>query len=139
MADETSDNAEEKAWVGWVQLAIVAGIIVLSLILTAWLAATSSQPAVNGNGAETSAAPVEVVRPRSDSHLIRVETTGTVRARALVTLTPEVGGQVVEVSDAVRAGGEFAADETLAVIDPRNYRLAVDRAGAAYADARSAL
>lgn len=139
MNDDRQDLHEERSWLGWVQLAIIVGIIILSLALTAWLAASSSAPASGGNGAEASAAPVEVVRPRVQAHSVRVSTTGTVRARAIVALTPEVGGQVVEVSPSARTGARFEAGETLAVIDPRNYRLAVDRAGAAYADAQSAL
>lgn len=139
MDEEGQDVPEERGWLGWVQLSIVAAIIVLSLALTAWLAASSARPAANGNGAQPVAAPVEIVRPRPAAHTVRVETTGTVRARALVALTPEVSGQVVEVAEAVRTGGHFEAGETLAVIDPRNYSLAVDRAGAAYADAQSGL
>jgi RND family efflux transporter MFP subunit len=139
MGSDTQDVREERSWLGWVQLAIIGGIIVLSLSLTAWLAASSARPAANGNGTQVTAAPVEIVRPRPAAHTVRVRTTGTVRARALVSLTPEVGGQVVEVSQSVRSGARFEAGETLALIDPRNYRLAVDRAGAAYADAQSAL
>lgn len=139
MDDDARQERGERGWLGWIQLSIVAGIIVLSLVLTAWLAASSGPAASNGEGSQAVAAPVEVVRPRITQHTIRVETTGTVRARAMVTLTPEVGGRVVEISDSMRAGGHFEADEPLAVIDPRNYRLSVDRAGAAYADAQSAL
>lgn len=139
MDQDRQDVREERGWLGWVQLAIILGIIIFSLALTAWLAAGSSGGASNGNGAQVTAAPVEIVRPRAASHTVQVRTTGTVRARALVSLTPEVGGQVVEVSDSVRQGARFEAGETLALIDPRNYRLAVDRAGAAYADAQSAL
>jgi len=139
MVDDRRDESGERGWLGWVQLSIVAGIIVLSLVLTAWLAASSGPAASNGEASQALAAPVEVVLPRIMQHTIRVETTGTVRARAMVTLTPEVGGRVVEISDSMRAGGHFEADEPLAVIDPRNYRLSVDRAGAAYADAQSAL
>lgn len=133
------DGREERGWLGWVQLGIVGAIILVSLALTAWLAASSARVTGNGNGAQAVAAPVEVVRPRPAAHTVQVATTGTVRARALVALTPEVSGQVVEVSQATRAGGSFEAGEVLAVIDPRNYRLAVDRAGAAYADAQSGL
>jgi RND family efflux transporter MFP subunit len=139
MDDDGQAVGEERSWLGWMQLAVVAGIIVLSLALTAWLAASSSRSPAGANGIEPAPAPVEVVQPRAAAHTIQVETTGTVRARALVTLTPEVSGQVVEMSEAVRAGGFFEAGETLAVIDPRNYRLSVDRAGAAYADAQSGL
>ncbi|MBL4544508.1 MAG: biotin/lipoyl-binding protein [Oceanicaulis sp.] len=46
---------------------------------------------------------------------------------------------MVEVSDAVRAGAHFEADEVLFRIDPRDYQVAVSRAQAGLADARSAL
>lgn len=136
---EDEGMRSERDWLGWIQLGIVGAIIVASLALTGWLAASSARSSVSPAGTQPAAAPVEIVRPRAAGHTVRVETTGTVRARALVALTPEVSGQVVEMAEAVRTGGRFEAGETLAVVDPRNYRLAVDRAGAAFADAQSGL
>lgn len=135
--DEQPEDA--RGWIGWIQLAVVTAVIVAALVLTAWLAATSARQARNMNGAESVAAPVEVIMPQIAAHRIALETTGTVRARALVALVPEVSGQAVEVAEAARQGGSFEAGEVLARIDPRNYRLAVDRARAALADAQSAL
>lgn len=135
--DGQPEDANDR--LGWIQIGIVAGIIVGALALTAWLAADAARVPRDNNGSETAAAPVQVTRPERIAHSIIVETTGTVRARALVALVPEVSGQAVEVAEAARAGGRFEAGETLAQIDPRNYRLAVDRARAALADAQSAL
>ncbi len=139
MTPDDEQPEDERSWIGWVQIGIVAGIIIASLVLTAWLAAGAARVSRDSNGAEAVAAPVEIVRPERATHSITVETTGTVRARALVALVPEVSGQAVEVSEAARIGGHFEAGETLAQIDPRNYRLAVDRARAGLADAQSAL
>lgn len=135
--DAQPEDANDR--LGWIQISIVAGIIVGALALTAWLAADAARVPRESNGSETAAAPVEVTRPERIAHSIIVDTTGTVRARALIALVPEVSGQAVEVAEAGRAGGRFEAGETLARIDPRNYRLAVDRARAALADAQSAL
>ncbi|MCC5980999.1 MAG: efflux RND transporter periplasmic adaptor subunit [Oceanicaulis sp.] len=139
MQAEDAQPEDVNDRLGWIQIAIVAGIIVGALALTAWLAADAARVPRESNGSETAAAPVEVTRPERIAHSIIVETTGTVRARALVALVPEVSGQAVEVAEVARAGGRFEAGETLAQIDPRNYRLAVDRARAALADAQSAL
>jgi len=68
-----------------------------------------------------------------------VTLTGTVAARANVALTPQVSGRVMALSENVRTGARFNAGEILFEIDPHDYEIAVARAGAAVADAQSAL
>ena len=72
-----------------------------------------------------STAPVEA---RTGSLLVRG--TGTVRPAQEIQLTAEVGGRLVDVSDALVSGGRFEAGETLARIDPADYRSAVRQAEA---------
>lgn len=139
MQAEDEQREGERSWIGWIQMGVVAAVIIGSLILTAWLAADAARPSRDTNGADTVAAPVDIILPQPAAHRLMVETTGTVRARALVALVPEVSGQAVEVAEAARSGGRFEAGDVLARIDPRNYQLAVDRARAALADAQSAL
>ena len=55
---------------------------------------------------------------------------GPVRPRAQVTLTAQVSGEIVEVSPSLVTGGSFTTGETLARIDPRPYRAALDQAEA---------
>jgi RND family efflux transporter MFP subunit len=69
--------------------------------------------------------PVDV---SSGSLLVRG--TGTVRPVREIQLTAEVGGRLVEVSDAFVSGGRFERGETLARIDPSDYRTAVQQAEA---------
>lgn len=72
-----------------------------------------------------STTPVEV---RSESLL--VHGTGTVQPAREIQLTAEVSGRLVDVSDALVSGGRFTAGETLARVDPADYRSAVKQAEA---------
>ena len=59
--------------------------------------------------------------------------------RNYVALTPQVGGRVVSISQALRAGGAFTSDQELLVIDTRDFELALDQARADIAAAQSNL
>ncbi len=59
---------------------------------------------------------------------IEVEGWGTVEAKRVINLVPQVSGKVVEVADAMRVGAFFTAGEELLRIDPTDYRLAVEQA-----------
>ncbi len=78
-----------------------------------------------------STTPVEV---RAGSLL--VHGTGTVRPVREIELTAQVGGRLVDVSEALVSGGRFEAGETLARIDPSDYRNAVRQAEAQVTQAR---
>jgi len=124
---------------GWIQIAGVIAVVLFAGIVTVRLASDgASETAVQSAQAEPGI-PVEVVTPEITRHQVRVALTGTVRAKAEVQLAPEVGGRIVEVSEAVRAGGRFEADEVLFRIDPRDFQVAYARAEATLADARSVL
>ena len=52
---------------------------------------------------------------------------GTVRAKHVWSVTPEVSGTIVELSPQLRAGLHVKRGELLFQIDPRSFRLAVER------------
>lgn len=131
-----SETGSERGWVGWLQIAAIAVVVVIALALT--LILSGGQEATY-QAPESQSVPVDIVQPEQGSHQVRIQTTGTVTAKAFVTLTPQVGGRVVDVADAVREGGQFEAGEVLFEIDPRDYEVAEQRAEAAVADARSGL
>lgn len=134
-----SSGTPGRELAGWIQIAVVVAVVLAAGLVTLRLSTGGEPPpAVGDNGAE-SGVPVEVVRPETGTHAVRLALTGTVQAKAEVLLAPEVAGRIVEVSEAVRAGGRFEADEVLFRIDPRDYQIAYTRAEAALADARSAL
>ncbi|MCC5997076.1 MAG: efflux RND transporter periplasmic adaptor subunit [Oceanicaulis sp.] len=122
---------------GWLQIAVVGAVVVAALIATLVLMRSGENGAVPPE--PRAAVPVRVIEPETVRHAVTVELTGTVTASAFIDLAPQVGGQVVSVSPAVRAGGSFAAGEVLFEIDRRDYEIAETRARAGVAEARSAL
>lgn len=133
----TEPDSEGAAWVGWVQIGAILIVILLAVSLTFMLSGSGGSASTEAPGRP--ATPVSVITPQAADHAISVTITGSVAAPALVSLSPQVGGRVVAVSDAARAGGAFSAGEVLFAIDPRDYEVAVSRAQANLADARSAL
>ena len=61
---------------------------------------------------------------------IPVKGNGPVRPRAEVLLVAQVSGEIVETSPALVTGGSFKQGDTLARIDPRPYRAALDQVAA---------
>ncbi len=128
-----------RRWLGPVQI-----IVVLLLLLAAFLYARApGQDA--GEVPEFADAQgdllpiVRVTRPVPAGTQLRVDATGTVNVRNYVGLTPLVGGRVVSISPALRAGGAFQANQQLLVIDRKDYELALDQARADIAAAQSSL
>ncbi|WP_440958079.1 efflux RND transporter periplasmic adaptor subunit [Oceanicaulis sp. LC35] len=140
MQTSSRDNTQtdsKNGWVGWLQIGAIIAVIILAMILTAVLSSGGDAP--RQAAPEQPATPVEIARPTPHDHQIEIALTGTVSTPSDISLSPQVGGRVIEVSDAVRAGAFFEADEILFRIDPRDYQVAVSRAQAGLADARSAL
>ncbi len=74
---------------------------------------------------------VRVIDVVPGPHTFVVESEGTVTPRTEITLIPEVGGRVVEVSPDFVAGGFFAEGDVLLRIESSDYRAAVAQAEAA--------
>jgi RND family efflux transporter MFP subunit len=70
---------------------------------------------------------------------LEVRTQGTVEPRSEIDIVPQVAGRAVEVSEHFVAGGFFDEGDVLVRIDARDYELAVRRADAQVAQARTAL
>jgi len=82
---------------------------------------------------------VRVAEAHAEPVRLDVSAQGEVRPRTETTLVAEVGGRIVEVSDALAAGAFFRKDDVLARIDPSDYRVGVAQAEAALAQAEVAL
>ena len=125
-----------RRWVGIVQIAAVLALVVVALVFSRDRGGGAPPDGGESAVAASAAVPlVTVVLPRVETAVVKVEATGTVTARSFIALTPQVGGRVVEVSDALRAGGAFEANETLLVIDPQDFLLALNQAKADVAGA----
>jgi len=113
---------------------IGGGLLVGAVVLTWLLGVFAPQPETSDPPPQSplvSTTPIEV---RAGSLLVRG--TGTVRPAREIELTAEVGGRLVDVSDALVSGGRFEAGETLARIDPADYRSAVQQAEAQVTQAK---
>lgn len=73
---------------------------------------------------------VSVVRPEANSTVLNVDTTGTVEARNTVSMTTQVAGRVVWISEDLRDGSSFESGQELLRIDPSEFELAVAQAEA---------
>lgn len=73
---------------------------------------------------------VKTVRAEVTSPELFVEGFGTVRAKDNLSLVSQVSGRIVRAGDSFREGEGFEKGEELLKIDPSDYRLAVENAGA---------
>lgn len=121
---------------GVLQLLFVVGVVGTALLLS-----LSLRPEKNGAPPVRAAAglTVSVVVPATIAYRPELSLTGTVAARTITNIVPEVQGRIVEVSDAFRPGGYLNADQVLFRIDPADYELAVERTLAEIESARSEL
>jgi len=69
----------------------------------------------------------------------RIDAMGTVMPAESVTLQPQVGGEIISVSDDLEPGGLFRTGDELLRIDPRDYELAVLQRESEVAQAQSTL
>jgi RND family efflux transporter MFP subunit len=113
---------------------IGGGLLVGALVVVYLLGVFAPQPEKQAPPPQSplvSTVPVDV---RAGSLLVRG--TGTVRPVREIQLTAQVGGRLVDVSDALVSGGRFRAGEVLARIDPSDYRNAVQQARAQVTQAK---
>ena len=114
---------------------LIGGGFLVGAVVIVWLLGVfAPQPETSEPPPQSplvSTTPVEV---RAGSLL--VHGTGTVRPVREIELTAQVGGRLVDVSEALVSGGRFEAGETLARIDPSDYRNAVRQAEAQVTQAK---
>ncbi|MEM8766377.1 MAG: efflux RND transporter periplasmic adaptor subunit [Pseudomonadota bacterium] len=124
---------------GIVQILAVVAAVALAIAYSRE-APTAAAPVLAAPPAPAAETPlVRVLVPERGPSQVSVRATGAVEVRSNVALAPQVGGQVVEVADSLRAGGSFNAGDVLFIIDPRDYELAVAQAEADLAAALSRL
>ena len=116
------------------RLGTALGILLLGVLSVVVLVATRPAPA--RAPLERPAPRVSVLAMEGRSGVLSVEGTGTIRPRAEIVLSPQVGGRVVQVSPSLASGGEFRRGDVLMVVEQDSYRNAVDIARADVAQRR---
>ena len=82
---------------------------------------------------------VSVITTSIGNQAVDVRGNGAVTAQTRVDLVPQVGGRIIRIHPALRAGGKFSADEVLLEIEPIDYELTVVQAGSEVAAAKRRL
>lgn len=122
---------------GFLQILMIIVVLILGIAANFLLTNTGSSVEQRASGSE--AVLVEVTQPETITTAIRVKENGIVQSRNKVGLTPQVSGQVVEVSPNLASGGVFEADEILFRLDPADYQASVDQARADVSSAKAKL
>lgn len=112
---------------------IIVGGFVLAFVLL------STGPTIEPRPPEVVAPLVRVMEVESGPVQMTASTNGTVIPRTESELVPEVSGRIVSISPSMVSGGFFRAGDVLVEIDPIDYEVALERAKAGLARARSEL
>ncbi len=112
---------------------IVAGAIALSVILVL------AKPEPEKKEAAEIARHIRAIKAHEGRVALSVNTQGTVEAKQVIDLVPQVSGQVIYVSDKFVAGGQFKKGELILRLDPRDYEYAVTSAQARVTESRQVL
>ncbi len=112
-------------------------LVVLALGGVATLGLVAARPDLDTQKPQHRSPLVRVVR--ADPHPVEliVHTQGTVVPRTESDLVAEVSGRVLSISPSLASGGFLEPDEVLVTIDPSDYEIALERARAALARAKS--
>ncbi|MCY3857590.1 MAG: efflux RND transporter periplasmic adaptor subunit [Gammaproteobacteria bacterium] len=122
-----TDSPDRPGWRGVLQIVLIVGIIAIAIYFAR--APSRDYLEISSEDAEQRIAPTAaVVLPLPTQAARRLQLTGIVTTLGTVEVRPEVSGMVLKVSENFRSGGEFAADETLVQIDPREFELSLARA-----------
>lgn len=112
-----------------IAVAVLAGGLLVTFALV------RLRPEVERQEVSTPPPLVRVVTVERTDHPLDVSSQGTVAPRTKSTLVAQVAGRILRVSPAFAAGGFFDRGELLVEIDPADYRLALEEAQAAVAQA----
>jgi RND family efflux transporter MFP subunit len=110
-------------------LIIAAGILILAVLLM-------NRPRPVKEDVQSRGVLVSTETVKAEDRIVSVRGTATVRAEREISVIPQVSGVVVKTSKEFATGGFFQKGETLFRINETDYRLALDRARAAEAQAR---
>jgi RND family efflux transporter MFP subunit len=122
---------------GTFQLILVIAFIVMAFTVSALLQTTRSDSRSTSNTERTLFVETQTVSPAP--YRIAFAATGNVVARTRIDIVPEVSGRVVTVHEDFYNGGRFEKNTALFAIDPRDFRLEIQRLRAEVARAQTAL
>ena len=109
---------------------------VLAIAIAASAALVAAKPDPEKKEAVEVARNIRVVKAHQSQVTLSIETQGTVEAKQVIDLVPQVSGQVVFVSEKFVAGGQFKKGELILRLDPRDYQYEVTTAESRVTESR---
>jgi RND family efflux transporter MFP subunit len=127
-------NTMRKMPAGLVQLLVAVGVIIVGVTIALIFIKLKKPPQ---REEQTTMAPLVKVKQleRRDIQMF-IRGYGTVSPSVQVEIVPQVSGKVVWINPQFKAGGFIRSNEQILKIDPRDYKLAVQQANAAVAEAQ---
>ena len=120
----------------WIVHSLVSiGLLVVAFAVVMALFSTKPEANLWGDRPAPSVA-VEIAPLTPQSYEVWVDSYGTATALTETLLVAEVNGRVVEVSSNIRTGSRFSKGDVLIELDNRNFKIEVDIAASAAADAK---
>ncbi|MCC3861586.1 efflux RND transporter periplasmic adaptor subunit [Pseudemcibacter aquimaris] len=113
---------------------ILPGLLVLGIGVGVAFTIVSFGPEPESQESEVLARTIRSVEAKTSDVKLFVESQGTVAARQVINLIPQVAGEITYVSPKFVAGGRFKKGELILKIDPRDYELAVITAESSIAE-----
>ncbi|MBT5074787.1 MAG: efflux RND transporter periplasmic adaptor subunit [Kordiimonadaceae bacterium] len=113
---------------------IIPGLIVIGVAASVSSAIFIFKPVPESAKLEILARTIRAVEATSTDVKLLVESQGTVAAKQVIDVIPQVSGEIQYVSPKFVAGGRFKKGEVIIKIDPRDYELAVITAEASIAE-----
>ena len=110
-----------------------AGIVLVGLACAGFFFIVA--PSADREPPPPKVAVVEVAEVAAADGAAHVDASGTVEAAERVSLTPQVSGRIVSISDRLMPGARFDKGEVLARVESRDYKLALEQQKSAVAAA----
>ncbi len=114
------------------------GVVALGFGLVAWHL-YSTAPKSERERPEPPTPLVDVIDSTPRDHPLQLRASGTITSAQELDIRPQVGGRLLRLHPDFEPGGWIAAGETLVVVDPEEYQLAVSAAEADVAKARASI
>ena len=118
--------------------ALLAGVIAVGFGAMAWYL-QSTAPQSERVRPPSPVPLVDVIDSAARDYPLQLKASGTVTSAQELDIRPEVGGRVLRLHPDFEPGGRIAAGETLLVIDPEEFQLAISEAEAEVAKARASI
>lgn len=118
---------------------ILPGLIIIAITVVVIVINFSLKPEPENKPVEIVARTIRTVVAKASDIQLAVETQGTVMAKQVIDIVPQVAGEIVYVSDKFVAGGRFEKGEVIIKIEPRDFELAVTISEARIAESNQRL